>query len=116
MCLAVAFKRLEDDFLYSSAEVQAKKISNIQVAICTKWKECRRRGDIPIISWNDQANHNEDFLTWIRQDLATTDEEFACIHECIVLAERLLLQESESTPNTSFADINASDTDTVVNN
>ena len=30
-------------------------------------------------------------------------------------AEHLLFQESESTPNTSFADVNASDTDTVVN-
>jgi hypothetical protein len=113
--LAVAFKRLEDDFLSSSAEVQAKKISNIQVAIRTKWKECRRGDDIPIIGWNDQADHDEDFLTWIPEDLAATDEEFARIHERTVLAERLLFQESESTPNTSFADVNASDTDTVVN-
>jgi hypothetical protein len=47
--LAVAFKRLKDDFLSSSAEVQAKKISNIQVAIRTKWKGCRRGDDILII-------------------------------------------------------------------
>jgi hypothetical protein len=113
--LAVAFKRLEDDFLSSSAEVQAKKISNIQVAIRTKWKECGRGDDIPIIGWNDQADHDEDFLTWIPEDLAATDEEFARIHERTVLAEHLLFQQSETTPNTSFADVNASDTDTVVN-
>jgi hypothetical protein len=113
--LAVAFKCLEDDFLSSSAEVQTKKISNIQVVIRTKWKQCRCGDDIPIIGCNVQAHHDEDFLTRIPEDLAATDNEFTRIHEHTVLAERLLFQESESTPNTSFADVNASDTDTVVN-
>jgi hypothetical protein len=115
MHLAVAFKRLEDDFLSSSAEVQAKMDSNMAVAIRTKWKECGRGDDILIISWNNQADHDEDFLTWIPEDVAATHKEFACIHECMVLPQGLLFQESESTPNTSFANVNASDTDTVVN-
>jgi hypothetical protein len=113
--LAVAFKSLEDDFLSSLAEVQAKKISNIKVAIRTKWTECTHGDDILIISWNDEADHTGDFLTWIRNDLAATYKEFACIYERLVLAEHILFQQSESTPNTIFAGINASDTDTVAN-
>jgi hypothetical protein len=71
----MAFKHLEDDFLFSSADVQVKKISNIQKGICTKWKECGLGDNIPIIGWNDQAAHDEVFLTWIPVDLAATDKE-----------------------------------------
>jgi hypothetical protein len=113
--LEVAFKRREDDFLSSSAEVQAKKISNIHMAICTKWKWFRRGDNIPIIGWKNQADQSQHFLTWIPKDLAATDEEFGHIPKHMVLAEHLLYQESESTTNTSFADVNASGTDTVLN-
>jgi hypothetical protein len=112
----VAFKHVEDDLLFSSAKVQVKKISNKQVAIRTKRKECRPGDHIPLISWTNQADHDEDFPTGIPKDLAATDEDFAHKPECTLLAQRLLFQMSESTPNSSFTDINVSDTDTVVNN
>jgi hypothetical protein len=85
------------------------------VAIRAKSKEWRCGDDIPIISWNDHGDHVQDFLTWIHEDLTATDEEFPPIPERTLLAEHFLSHESESTPNTSVADVNASDTDTVVN-
>jgi hypothetical protein len=79
-----------------------------------KWNKCWRRHDIPIKGWNDQTNFDQDFLTWITDDLTATDMEFAYIYEHMVLAEHVLFQQSESTPNTSCTDVNTSDTDTEV--
>jgi hypothetical protein len=40
--LPVAFKYLEDNFLFSSAEVQSKEIIIIQAVIRTEWKVFKR--------------------------------------------------------------------------
>jgi hypothetical protein len=112
----VTLKHLEDDILSSSANVQAKKISKEQVAIRMKWKEYGHGDIIPIISWNNQADIDEDFLSWFPRNRIANDKELAYIYECTVLAEHLHFQQSESMPNTSFTDVNASDTDTEVYN
>ena len=69
-----------------------------------------------MVSWKDQTHHDEDFLTSISKNLAATDEEFAGIYKHTILAKHLFFQQSASTPNTSFTNINPSDTDTVLNN
>jgi hypothetical protein len=69
-----------------------------------------------MICLNDQINHNINYFTSIPEELTDTDNEFVYIRWHSLLADCLLLQQSESTPNTSFGDINASATDTVVNN
>jgi hypothetical protein len=59
------------------------------------------------------VDHDKDFLSSIPKDGAPTDKVFLCIYECMVLAQCLPVQDSESIPNTSFTDVNAIDIDTA---
>ena len=90
----VVFRRLQDDFLSSDGRVQKKKFDDIQRLIRVRWEQAGNSSG-QTEGYKDQQGCNEEFLSWVPEELVDERDEFRRL-----TAENRQLEEEVRRPET----------------